>query len=117
MHELSLAESALELALRHARDAGGGRISALDLVVGEFTPLEETSLGFYWERLTAGTAAAGSTIRVRKIPARLECIACRQEVQPGSEPWVCPACGKPALRLVSGDECYLEAIEVEESAE
>ncbi len=117
MHELSMAESVLELALRHAREAGGGRIAALDLVVGEFTPVEESSLGFYWDRLTEGTPASGSTIRVRRIPARLECIDCRQAVPPGAEEWVCPVCGKPRLRLVSGDECYLEAIEVEESRE
>jgi hydrogenase nickel incorporation protein HypA/HybF len=115
MHELSLAESTLELALRHARQAGASRIAALDLVVGELTPLEEASLTFYWERLIRGTPAAGSRLRVRRIPARLECSDCAAQADIDREDWRCPACGSPRLRLACGDECYLESIDVEES--
>lgn len=115
MHELSLAESTLELALRHARQAGVGHIATLDLVVGEFTPLEESSLTFYWDRLVRGTAAAGSTLRIRRVPARVDCADCGATGDLELDPWCCPACGGSRLRLASGDECYLESIEVEET--
>jgi hydrogenase nickel incorporation protein HypA/HybF len=113
VHELSLAESTLELALRHARDAGAVRVTGLHLVVGEFTPFEESSLDFYWDRITRGTSAAGSRVTVRRVPARLGCIDCGGSIDPATETWTCPACGSRRLRLTSGDECFLESIDVE----
>ena len=116
MHELSLPESTLELALRHARQAGAARVIGLHLVVGEFTPLEESSLSFYWDRITRGTTAAGSQVRVRRVPASMACVDCGASIDPATETWSCPACGSSRLRLTSGDECFLESIDVEGEA-
>jgi hydrogenase nickel incorporation protein HypA/HybF len=113
MHELSLAEGALDVALRHARRAGAARVVALQFVVGEFTMFEETSLGFYWERVSEGTEAAGSEIRVRRVPARFVCTSCEAEFEPEGETWHCPHCHSAGIRMTSGDECYLESIDVE----
>lgn len=115
MHELSLAESTLALALRHAEKAGADRVTALHLVVGEFTTLEESSLGFYWERVCRGTPAAGSSLNIRRIPARLKCLACNEEYDVEDGTWHCPSCRGERIRMISGDECYLESIEVEET--
>lgn len=116
MHELSLAESTLALALRHAEKAGATRVTALHMVVGEFTTLEETSLGYYWERVCWGTPADGSRLSIRRTRARLKCLACSQEYEVEDGTWHCPSCQADRVRLVSGDECYLESIEVEEPA-
>ena len=116
MHELSLAESTLELALRHARQAGAARVTRLHLVVGEFTPLEQSSLDFYWDRITRGTSAAGSRVSIQRVPARMACVDCGGSIDPATEAWSCPACGSGRLRLTSGDECFLESIDVEGEA-
>jgi hydrogenase nickel incorporation protein HypA/HybF len=113
VHELSFAESTLDLALRHASQAGASRVVALHLVVGEFTPLEPASLSFYWDRITKGTPADGSHVDVRRVPAQMACADCRAACDPADETWRCPACGSSRLRLTSGDECYLESIDVE----
>jgi hydrogenase nickel incorporation protein HypA/HybF len=113
VHELSFAESTLDLALRHARDAGAQRVVGLHLVVGEFTPLEPTSLAFYWERITQGTPADGSQVTVRRVPAQMACVDCGAVCDPHEEAWLCRTCGSSRLRLTSGDECYLEWIDVE----
>ena len=113
MHELSFAESTLELALRHAREAGAGRVVGLHLVVGELTPLEPASLEFYWERITKGTPADGSRVEVRRVPAQLGCADCGAPCDAHDETWVCRACGSSRLRMTSGDECFLESIDVD----
>jgi hydrogenase nickel incorporation protein HypA/HybF len=113
VHELSFAESTLELALRHARQAGAQRVVALHLVLGEFTAVEPASLEFYWERITKDTPADGSRVSVRRVPAQLACGDCASACDPRDETWVCPVCGSSRLRMTSGDECYLESIDVE----
>lgn len=116
MHELSLAESTLALALRHADKAGASRVTALHLVVGEFTTLEESSLGYYWDWVSRGTPAAGSRLDIRRTRARLKCLACEAEYEVEDKTWHCPSCRGERVRMISGDECYLESIEVEEPA-
>jgi hydrogenase nickel incorporation protein HypA/HybF len=113
VHELSFAESTLELTLRRAREAGAARVVALYLVVGEFTPLEPASLEFYWDQITKGTPADGSRVTVRRVPAQLTCTDCGADFDGRDETWVCQACGSSRLRMTRGDECYLEAIDVE----
>jgi hydrogenase nickel incorporation protein HypA/HybF len=113
MHELSLAQHLLDLALQHAARARAERVTQLYLVVGEMAPLEETSLSFYWDQISLGTPAEGSSVRVRRLSLQLNCLDCGQSFEPGDRSWSCPACGSERVRLQGGDECYLEAIDVE----
>ena len=113
MHELSLAQHLLDLALEHAGRAGAQRVTHLHLVVGELAPLEESSLGFYWDQVTLDTPAEGSSVHVRKLPMQLACLDCQGTFEPAGATWSCPACGSERVRLQGGDECYLEAIDVE----
>jgi hydrogenase nickel incorporation protein HypA/HybF len=113
VHELSLAQHLLDLALEHAARAGADRITHLNLVVGELAPVEPSCLTFYWEQVAADTAAAGSSVDVRRLPLRLLCQGCNLVFEPAAENWSCPKCSSDRVRLQGGDECYLEAIDVE----
>jgi hydrogenase nickel incorporation protein HypA/HybF len=113
MHELSLAQHLLDLALERARQSGAQRVVGLHLVVGPLSPLEESSLSFYWEHVSQATPAAGSIVHVRRRPMTLMCTSCGRPFQPPAEAWACPNCGSDRVRLQGGDESYLEAIDVE----
>jgi Zn finger protein HypA/HybF involved in hydrogenase expression len=47
------------------------------------------------------------------MPLQLACLDCQGTFEPGGATWSCPACGSERVRLQGGDECYLEAIDVE----
>ena len=111
MHELSVTESLLQIALQKASDAQ--RITDLYLVIGQLSSIVDDSVQFYWDIISEGTAAAGAGLHFRRIPAELECQECRQRYQLGRDDLACPTCGSATVRLVAGDEFYLEAIDVE----
>jgi len=111
MHELMVTESLLEIALRHARQAEAGRISDLFLVIGEFSSVIDDSVQFYWDIVSEGTLAEGATLHFRRIPAEMACQECGESYDPRVD-LTCPACGSANVRVVSGQEFYLEAIEV-----
>jgi hydrogenase nickel incorporation protein HypA/HybF len=113
MHELSVTQSVLEIALRHATQANAGRIVDLHLVVGEMSSIVDDSVQFYWEILSRGTAADGSTLHFRRIEAQFGCRVCGHAYHP-RQGLVCPACDSGDVRLVAGDEFYLESIDVSE---
>ena len=113
MHELSVTESILEIALRHAGEAGAGRITDLHLVIGELSTIIDESVQFYWDFVSEGTAAAGATLHFRRVPAQLTCQSCGHSYSP-REALPCPACGSEDIRVVAGEEFFLEAIDVEQ---
>ena len=112
MHELMVTESLLEIALRHARDAGAGRITDLHLVIGELSSVIDDSVQFYWDIVSEGTPAEGATLHFRRVPAEMACQECAETYDPKVN-LTCPACGSANVRIVSGQEFYLEAIEVD----
>ena len=114
MHELAITQSVLEIVLRHARQAGGGRVLAIHLVVGQLSSIVDESVAFYWDSIARGTAAEGARLHFRRIPARFRCNACGREFPLREETLDCPGCASSSVRLIAGDEFSVEAIEIDE---
>ena len=113
MHELPVTESLLEIATRHATQAGAGRIVALNIVIGQLASIIDESVQFYWSIIAANTTAEGAVLNFRRIPARFHCLECDHNYQPGLEIEPCPECGSSKVEILSGQEFFLESIEVE----
>ena len=73
MHELSIMESALNLALEQARKNGAVRVHALRLRIGALSGVVPDALQFAFEALTPGTAAEGAELLIDNVPARFWC--------------------------------------------
>lgn len=113
MHELSVTESILEIALRHASSAQAKRITDLYLVIGQLSSIVDDSVQFYWEIITKGTLAEGSRLHFERIPTRLNCLDCDHRYSPAGEDFACPVCKSVRVKVIAGEEFQLEAIEVE----
>ena len=113
MHELPVTESILEIALRHASTEPTCRITNLYLVIGELASIIDDSVQFYWDIVSKGTIAEGAKLNFRRIPAELLCIDCNQKYKLGDDDLSCPNCGGLKVRVINGEEFYLESIEVE----
>lgn len=111
MHELAVTESILEIALRHAREAHAAIITDLHLVIGELSTIVDESVQFYWGFVAEGTPAAGATLHFRRVPGQLACQTCGHTYSP-REALTCPVCDSQDVRVVAGEEFYLEAIDV-----
>ncbi len=113
MHELSVTQSILEIALRHAESAEAVRITDLYLVVGQLSSIVDDSVQFYWDMISQGTLAEGSQLHFRRVATELLCQDCGQRYQPTGDDLACPACRGIHVKVVAGEEFYLESIEVE----
>lgn len=117
MHELSVTQNILNIALDHAARAHARRITALYLVVGQLSTIVDDSVQFYWDIVAEGTPAAGSTLHFRRVPAELECRECGARFGLGRDTFECPTCGSARVQVTAGEEFYVEAIEVEGETE
>jgi len=113
MHELSVTESVLEIALRHGRSAQARRITDIYLVIGQLTSLVDDSIQFYWDIIAQDTMAQEARLHFKRVETGLQCLDCNQHYSPGQMDMACVACGSTRVRVVAGDEFFVEAIEIE----
>jgi len=124
MHEMSLAQSLLDLAVKHAQ---GQPIQALRVRVGALSGVVGDSLAFCFDFVSKGTLAEGARLILEPVPVPLRCRACgaatttaRHADLPGYEAVSlaleegCPICGGKALDVVGGADFQLVEIEVKD---
>lgn len=115
MHELAATMGILTVALEAARAAGAGRVSAIDVVIGDLSSMIGDSVQLHFDILSRGTPAAGAQLRVRRRQAMASCSVCGA-CCPVALPLTpaCTVCGARAIRIIGGRELHVESIEVDE---
>jgi hydrogenase nickel incorporation protein HypA/HybF len=113
MHEYSITESMLSLALEKANEAKAAKITRINLVVGELSGVVGDCVQFYFDAISKNTIADGAVLSFETKPISLHCRQCDKVFSPGDHDWSCPECHEAGVEIVSGRECYMESIEVE----
>lgn len=113
MHELSVTESILEIALRHAEKSNAQRITDLYLVIGQLSSIVDDSVEFYWDIIAKDTIAAGANLHFKRIPTQVLCLVCNNRFNPINGDFSCPKCKGSQIKIVQGEEFLLEAINIE----
>jgi hydrogenase nickel incorporation protein HypA/HybF len=113
MHELSVTEQLLDIALEHALKANAERVLKINVVIGDLSSFVGESVQFYFNILSEGTKAEKAFLSISRIPARVRCRPCHHEFTPEGMDWLCPRCGGLIEDVISGREFYVESIEVE----
>lgn len=113
MHELSVVQDILSIALRHAHAQKAQRITDIHIVVGQWASIVDDSVQFYWDIVSQNTIAEGATLHFCRIAATMRCLDCNQTYTPGVDDLFCPSCHGRHTTLIQGSEFYLESIEID----
>jgi len=113
MHELSATQTILTKALRQASEKNARRIKSLRLAIGEIAELDRNLIEKFWDELSSGTLAEQAQLHFHEIEAELQCMACFQRYHPADRKIRCPYCGGYGAKVLSGEEFYLELLELE----
>lgn len=111
MHELSVTQNILSIALKHAGQAEA--ITDIYLVIGQLSSMVDDCIQFYWDIISEGTIAQGARLHFKRLPAMMRCQHCQTEYPLHETSFVCPTCATTNVVLVSGDEFYVESIQVQ----
>ncbi len=114
MRELNSTQSILTKALSKARQSNAKRIKSVQLAIGEISELDQISIQKLWDELSRGTAAEQAQIHFRLITAEVQCMACFMKYYPTEGKIHCPHCGSYGAKILSGEEFYLESIELDD---
>jgi hydrogenase nickel incorporation protein HypA/HybF len=113
LHEFSITQSILSIALEKANTVNASRVSKINLVIGELSGVVDECVQFYFDFLSKDTLAAQANLSFQHRPIQLRCRNCANIFSPDSLDWTCPNCQAQTTEIVSGRECYVESIEVE----
>ena len=112
MHELSITQSILSIALEQAEAAKASRITGINLTIGELTGIVDDCVQFYFELLSKDTIAAEATLSFDRPSTKLRCRQCDTIFSLDNPNWACPDCREQRIEIVSGRECSVASIEV-----
>jgi hydrogenase nickel incorporation protein HypA/HybF len=113
MHELPITQNILDIVLHHARQAGASRVVRVNITIGKLASIVDDSVQFYWEIIAKDTIAEKASLNFRRLPVKLACLDCFNEYCPADEEFACPNCESTHIKILSGQEFYLESIDVE----
>ncbi len=111
MHEIGIAQNALELAVKAARASGATRIHEIQLKVGALTGVVPEALEFAFDTVRQGTMAGAATLKVELVPAACWCNRCRIEYSSPEMLYECPQCHQFETQLRRGLELELASLE------
>lgn len=114
MHELSIAQSILEIAERHLPPDRGQRVTAVRLKVGELAGVVEESLLFCFGAITAGTRLEGASLDIERVPLSARCGRCTLSFAVRNSTFLCPSCGSGDLVVTGGRELQVTEIELQD---
>lgn len=113
MHEVSLCMELVSSLEDEARSRGFARVRAVWIEVGQRRAVEPEAMRFAFDVVTRGTLVEGARLHLEETVARGWCFGCDQEVILDAAVVLCPRCGSPRTRVVSGEELRIRQIEVE----
>ena len=113
MHELSVTQSILNIALESAEKAGAEKINKIKIAAGEMTGYVPQYVQEYFNIVSRGTIAEGAELEFRKVPASALCRSCGKETPLTDYRFVCAHCGGSDLKLTHGREFLVDSIDID----
>lgn len=113
VHELSITQNILDIALRAAAEQNAAHIREIRLRMGPFSGVVPECVQMYLDVLAKGTPAEGAKIKVTTVPLKVRCRDCGREGEIDRAHIACPFCGSLRLQRLSGREFLVESLEVD----
>jgi len=113
MHEMSLAESIVELVEDTARRENAIRVGLVVLEIGQLSSVEPDALRFCFDLVTRGGIAAGAALEIIDVAGAGWCAACALTVPMKELYGTCPVCGCHQLKPTAGTGMQVREIAIE----
>lgn len=121
MHELSVAQSLVEVTISHLANSGWKpgteRVSAVTVRVGPLAGIVPGALNTAFSVAAVGTELQGAALVIEWVDLAIWCPQCDTErVLVNTQQLLCPVCKARASRVVRGSELEVISVEVVDAA-
>ncbi len=113
MHEMSLAESVLQIIQDSAAAENFQRVRSVTLEIGKLSTVEPDAMRFCFDAVTRGSIAEGAELEIIETPGAGICLGCGENVEMQEKYGLCPHCGSAHLKITAGDLMRVKDLAVE----
>ena len=113
MHEMSLAESVLQILQESARAQNFQRVRSVVLEIGKLSAVEPDAMRFCFDSVMRGTLAEGAELQIIETPGAGCCLTCGATLAMQEQYGLCPDCGSPRLQITAGNQMRVKDLSVE----
>ena len=113
MHEMSLAESVLQVIEDSARANGFTRVKTVWLEIGALAGVEAEAMRFCFDMVVKDSIADGTRLEIIETAGQGWCMACAKTVPIAQRYDPCPDCGGYQVQPTGGLELKVRELEVE----
>lgn len=111
MHELSIAQSMLQIVLEEAERHQVDRVRRVGIKVGAYSAVVPDSLRFCFELISEGTPAQGAELAIEEVPLAGLCRDCGARLDMSQPLFACTECHSARIELTQGQELLVDFIE------
>lgn len=112
MHELSIAQSIIELAEEVALKEQADSITSIDIEIGTLSGVVLEALDFALETTVTNTKLENAKINLLKIPGKAKCKNCSFTFETNDLLSLCPNCKQANLEIVEGKQLRIKSLTV-----
>ncbi len=118
MHELSIAQSIVEVVEAKAAEHQARQVNSVRLLIGDGSGIAVDSLSFCFEMIASmEPLLTGAILLVDKVPHRARCRGCAGEFTIADFIVQCPACQQWDSEVISGTELQILEMEFDAASE
>jgi hydrogenase nickel incorporation protein HypA/HybF len=114
VHELSIAENIVEIAVAHLERDGSSAVREIELEIGTLSGIEIDALTFAMDVAVKNTPLEHATVRILPVQGRVSCNACAEEFDVEDFFSPCPSCGGFSNTVLRGEEMRVKSLLVQE---
>jgi hydrogenase nickel incorporation protein HypA/HybF len=113
MHELSIAQSIIDIAQKEMEKAKAVRIREIELEIGQLSGIDYKSLQFALEMSVKNSPMEHAKIIIYKPKGKAICLTCRTSFPCQTYIIECPECKSFRCEIAQGKELRVKSISVE----
>ena len=114
MHELSIANSIMNIVLDEIASKNLPQVKAIGLKIGVLSGILPDALEFGFDVLKKKTVLEKTKLEIEEIPLKGKCKACNKDFEVTDLVFACPQCGSPSIDLEQGQELNIAYLKIEE---
>jgi hydrogenase nickel incorporation protein HypA/HybF len=113
MHEVSITQSLLEIALEQAKTHQAKRIKAIRIKAGEFSGVNQATLKFAFKNLSKGTIAENASLQIISPSLLGQCQKCKDIFKIKKDRFKFAKCNSSEIDIISGQDLYIQDMDIE----
>jgi len=113
MHEMSIAQSLIDIVQEEMHRHGAVRLRRVRLRIGELSAVVPASLAFCFDVIVEGTPMQGAELEMEQVPLEARCRDCQAEFRVEAFVFECPACAGANTEIIAGRDLSIVDMEVE----